>query len=146
MAGGLVQEWSSGVGKIERATSVGGHVALSVGVSEGMVRIGGKISERLCKVMGGGPGIAVTFWLYKKISYYVRAPPCQSVAKNQFDVFAAAAHAGSDGGGILVASDFGVAGASCVGFMDVSAVGPAIVFILVFLGCACACACAVIGA
>jgi hypothetical protein len=57
--GSIVQEWSCGVGKAECATGVGGHVALGVGVGEGMVRIGGKVGERLGEATGGGLGLNV---------------------------------------------------------------------------------------
>ena len=43
----------------------------------------------------------------------------------------AAAHAVGEGGIVHVASGFGVAGASGVGFVDVGSVGPAVVFILI---------------
>ena len=48
----------------------------------------------------------------------------------------AAAHAVGEGGVVHVASGFGVAGASGVGFVDVGSVGPAVVFILILSGCA----------
>jgi hypothetical protein len=66
-AGCLVQEWSCGVSEAECATGVGGHVALGVGVGEGMVRIGGKVGERLGEATGGGLDVTVTFWLYERI-------------------------------------------------------------------------------
>jgi hypothetical protein len=83
--GCLVQEWSCGVGEAECATGAGSHVALGVGVGEGMVRIGGKVGERLGEATGGGLDVTVTFWLYKRtiVSRYDEwAPPCQSVAKD----------------------------------------------------------------
>ena len=48
----------------------------------------------------------------------------------------AAAHAVGESGVVHVASGFGVAGASGVGFVDVGSVGPAVVFILILSGCA----------
>ena len=51
-------------------------------------------------------------------------------------MFVAAAHAVGEGGVVHVASGFGVAGASGVGFVDVGSVGPAVVFILILSGCA----------
>ena len=51
-------------------------------------------------------------------------------------MFVAAAHAVGEGGIVHVASGFGVAGASGVGFVDVGSVGPAVVFILILSGCA----------
>jgi hypothetical protein len=58
---------------------------LGVGVGEGMVRIGGKVGERLGEATGGGLDGTVKFWLYERVivsRYDEWAPPCQSVVKD----------------------------------------------------------------